>query len=66
VEQIVMQGQEAAAYLDRIDHANAERIGDVPTDISLPTRYVATQNDQYDMDDDSSDGTMSEEDDMEE
>jgi hypothetical protein len=66
VEQIVMQGQEAATYLDRIDHTNAERIGDVPTDISLPTRYVATRNDQYGMDDDSSDGTMSEEDDMEE
>ena len=61
-----MQGQEAATYLDRLDQANAERMGDVPTDISLPTRYVAAQNDQYDMNDENSDDTMSEEDDMEE
>ena len=66
VEQIIIQGQAAATYLDRIDHANAERMGDVPTDISMPTRYVAAQNDQNNMDDESSNDSMSEEDDIEE
>ena len=50
-------------------------MGGVPTDISLPTRYVAVQNDQYAMDDDDDDDddddesfneTMRTEDDMEE
>ena len=75
VEQIVMQGPEAATYLDRLDVANAQTMGGVPTDISLPTRYVAVQNDQYAMDDDDDDDddddesfneTMRTEDDMEE
>jgi RING finger and CHY zinc finger domain-containing protein 1 len=69
VEQLVLQGEAAAAYLDRVDlhHAYAEHLGDVPTDISLPTRYVDSQIDQYAMDnDDDSDGTMSDDGDMEE
>jgi Zinc-ribbon/Ring finger domain len=70
VEQIVMQGRDAAIYLDRVDQLNVQLgMGGVPTNISLPMQHsgtVSSPNDEADLtNDESTDDSASQDDDME-
>jgi hypothetical protein len=52
VDQILMQGRDAASYLDALEASQATEAGGVPANISMPTLNVPADNNRQNEDHD--------------